>query len=111
MKLPNGEQALIPSSKIEGYALNFQHETRKHKAERFKSVLGIDLYNSGILYAALREAAQNGEAEFLFTSNYGDVFRIDFVLKTSQGCTTIRSGWQVDNGAKIPKPTTVFVKE
>ncbi|MFQ3598322.1 MAG: DUF6883 domain-containing protein [Chloroherpetonaceae bacterium] len=111
VRLPNGEKAVIPPSKVEGYALNFQHETGKHKAIRFKSVLGIELHNSDILYEALRDAARSGNAELLLTSNYGDIFRIDFVLTTSHGNAIVRSGWLVDKETSLPKLTTVFVKE
>jgi hypothetical protein len=40
--LPNYQKAVIPRSKLEGYALNPAHHDGQHKARLFKSILGFE---------------------------------------------------------------------
>ncbi|MEM9005924.1 MAG: DUF6883 domain-containing protein [Cyanobacteria bacterium P01_F01_bin.86] len=46
MKLPNGEQAIIPMNKLKGNSPNPNHASGKHKAKVLASVLGITTANA-----------------------------------------------------------------
>jgi hypothetical protein len=103
VKLLNGEKAIIPPAKIEGYCLSFESERGKHKARVFKSVLGIEIENAQILYDALQFAATQNDAQFEETNEFGDKYIIDFELETQIGIGIIRSSWIISHNADIPR--------
>ncbi|MBC8042871.1 MAG: hypothetical protein IAF08_05445 [Rhizobacter sp.] len=111
MKLPNGDKALVPTAKIEGYALNFKHEKGKHKARVFKAALDITIENAAVLHAALHSAARNSDAQFEETTAFDDKYIIDFEMTTEKGSATVRSAWILDKGSDTPRLTSTFIKE
>jgi hypothetical protein len=62
VKLPQGEDAIIPVGKIELYCLNPFHGRGGDKARVFAAALGITPGHAGVLKAALRRAAVESEA-------------------------------------------------
>ena len=109
MRLPNGGNAVVDSEKLVGYALNPIHEQGKHKARVFASALGITAKDEGALRDALLEAATTGAAVKGRNTPFGQLYTIDFELKTDKGQAQIRSGWIILTDENYPRLTTVFV--
>lgn len=61
MKLPDGEDAVVPIEKLQDYCLNAHHPRGKHKARVFAASLGLNAGDAQALQAAIREAARTGE--------------------------------------------------
>jgi hypothetical protein len=62
MKLPNGDRAIVPLDKLEGYCLNIEHEQGKHKARVFRRALNLGVEDSKILRQNLLDQAGAGDA-------------------------------------------------
>jgi len=59
----------------------------------------------------LLEIARTGEAAAGELDAYGQRYTIDFTMATRVGTATIRSGWIVLHGKKVPRLTTCSVKQ
>src|SRR5438067_11391248 len=70
--LPNYERAEILRSKIEGYALNPVHDVGRDKARVFKSALGFDQSNWGLLKQRILDELPYYEAKLGQTTQGGD---------------------------------------
>ena len=84
MKLPNGEQAIVPLEKLHDYCLNPRHRVGGYKAHVFEAVLGV----------------QNA---------YGQRYIIDFVMTTAMGTAVVRSTWIVLIGQDVPRLTSCYI--
>ncbi len=62
MKLPNSREAIIDERKLTEYCLSEEHDEGSHKALLFRQLLGLGLEDAELLIAALRNAAQSGDA-------------------------------------------------
>lgn len=109
MLLPNGDRAIIPVSKLRGYALNFAHRHGRHKARVFRSALEITSANADLLLDALTEAAKTQPAMPLRWNAMGQLYQIDFEMSGPAGTARVRSGWIVLVGEDIPRLTTTHV--
>jgi hypothetical protein len=56
MLIPNGELAIIDIRKLRDYCLNLNHDTGKHKARLFLSILGMTAEDAEDLRLILLEA-------------------------------------------------------
>ena len=109
MRLPRGEDAIVPRGKIETYCLDVAHEIGGPKARVFASALGLTLRDAGVLRAALLAAAGTDEAVLFKQDVYGDHYRVDFRLRHASRERTIRSGWTIRTPGGPPYLTTAFV--
>lgn len=109
MKLPRGEDAIIPEGKIELYCLNPFHGRGGDKARAFAAALGITSGHAGVLKAALRRAAVEGEAVLVVSDPFGDHYRVDFLMRHAGRSRTVRSGWTLREPAGPPYLNTAFV--
>jgi hypothetical protein len=109
MRLPNPQRAIVDIEKLAGYCLNPQHEDGKHKARVFASALGITRTDAEWLRQRLSEAAFL-DASPAGTVRFGELYVIDFQLRTAAGAATVRSGWIVRSNENIPRLTTCYVK-
>lgn len=53
MKLPGGENAVVPIEKLTDYCLSVDHPRGKHKARVFQAVCGLDAGHAETLRDAL----------------------------------------------------------
>jgi hypothetical protein len=110
MKLPNPN--LIRREDVEyklsNYSLNFEHETGKHKAYVFKSVLGITLENKDILVNAILDAAKICEASER-GKKFGMRYNMVFEMRTDIGTAEILTAWIIDDGMDFPRLTTCYI--
>ena len=109
MKLPNGDQATIDSSKVTHYCLSPDHEDGQHKAHLFESVLGLTLEDADLLLDALRNAAATGEATLGKQDQYGQRYVIDFEFTGPSGTATIRSAWIIGLNDSAPRLVTCYI--
>jgi hypothetical protein len=98
------------AEKVHNYCLNDNHEKGKHKALLFRHLLGITQENSEILTQAIFEASQNESAVFVKSTPYCDLYNIVFLIATSNGAASIRTGWCVHHETNIPHLTTAFIE-
>lgn len=112
MRLPNGNRAIVDVRKLSDYCLNPNSPRGRHKAPVFaSSVLGLTAADAPRLRTKLLEVARTGEAKVGEADAYGRRYTIDFSMATPAGTATIRSGWIVLRGKKVPRLTTCFVKQ
>ena len=109
MKLPRGEDAIIPEGKIETYCLNVDHVVGGPKARVFASALGLTSKDVDVLRLSLVIAASGEEAVLFKQDRYGDHYRIDFRLRHASRERTIRSGWTIRTQGGPPYLATAFV--
>jgi hypothetical protein len=77
----------------------------------FASALGLTAADAQVLRAKLLEIARTGEAKAGELDAYGQRYTIDFRMVTPVGAATVRSGWIVLRGKKLPRLTTCFVTQ
>lgn len=109
MKLPNGDQATIDTSKITNYCLSPDHEDGKHKAHLFMSVLGLNLHEADLLLDALRVAAATKDAILGRQDRYGQRYVIDFEFTGPSQTATIRSAWIIGPNEAVPRLVTCYI--
>ena len=101
---------LIDPAKLVRYALNSTHPQGKHKARVFEIVLGYTSANYNDLVQQIANNAPETEATLQRTDQFGQHFRVDLVVKGTQGQTAvIRTGWLVKTNEKTAQLTTVYV--
>lgn len=104
-------EALIPSKKLEGYALDPTHKTGAHKAIVFESALGITKENAALLEAQIRAGLPKVAAHQLQDAKHGKIFRVDIPVTGPKGSAIVRTGWIIEkDGTGIPRLTTAYVK-
>jgi hypothetical protein len=75
----------------------------------FASALGLGQLDAWRLRERLLDAASQ-DAKLTAETRFGDLFVIDFEMKTSSGRATVRSNWIVRYGEDFARLTTCFVK-
>ena len=111
MRLPNGSRAIVDIRKLSEYCLNPDSPRGRYKARVFAAALGLTAAHASELRAKLREIARTGEAKPGERDAYGQRYTIDFAMETAAGAATIRSGWIVLRGKKVPRLTTCYVRQ
>jgi hypothetical protein len=109
MKLPSGERAEL-GTKLDDYVLNPEHVEGRHKARVFSSVLGITRANAQVLRDALLDAAAASDAVAAKGHNgFGEVYALQFQVRTAVGTATVLSAWIVLDREDFPRLTTCYV--
>jgi hypothetical protein len=85
MLLPNGNRAIVDIRKLRDYCLNPDNPRGSHKAQVFKSGLGISAGNAGQLRAKLLEIAASEDAVIGELDVYGRRYTIDFEMESAVG--------------------------
>ena len=109
MKLPNGEQAIVPIEKLRDYCLNSAHRVGGHKARVFESVLGLTAAHAEELQRELLSVAQTGDAVLGVQNAYGQRYVVDFEMTTTVRAAVVRSTWIVLVGEDVPRLTSCYV--
>lgn len=108
--LPNPDRAIVEIAKLRDYCLNPNHQDGKHKARVFASALGIRVPEADWLRDRLLLAAKNEEAIIIGGNRFGTLYVLDFLVTTSFGSATVRSGWIVRFSEDFARLTTCYVK-
>ena len=109
MKLPRGQDAIIPPGKVETYCLDLAHRIGGPKARVFSAALGLTVRDADLLKGALTAAASAQDAVLIRRDRYGDHYRIDFRFGHAGRGRTVRSGWTIREAGGPPYLTTAFV--
>jgi hypothetical protein len=116
--LPNCQNAEIARDKLEGYALNPNHEAArpdgssgKNKARVFKAALGFDQSNWEILKQRILDELPYHEAIFeAERKNWGKAYRVDMSILGVNGSTrNVRTAWIIKHGKDHPSLVTLLV--
>ena len=109
MKLPNADEAVMSTAKLEGYALNLAHSEGRHKALVFRSALSIGIAEAEELRNALRQAVQTQNAEATTRNAYGQKYKVEFKMTRLGKSATVRSIWIVRNTENFPRLVTCYI--
>jgi hypothetical protein len=109
MNLPNAELAIVDIRKLREYSLSLEHDEGRHKARVFQAVLGLTAVDAEALRHILLEVVQTHEAELGRRDEYGQRYRIDFMLEWEGKSAQVRSGWIIENEGDAPRLTSCYV--
>jgi hypothetical protein len=105
--LPNYQNAVIPPSKLQDYALNPAHTDGQHKARLFKSILGFERRDWEALSNAILEELPFCEGVFNREDGWGKYYLVSLVIEGPNGnkarVTTI---WIFKKGTDYPSFVT-----
>lgn len=108
MKLPNRENAYIPSSKLKAYLLSETHSVGKSKAKFLRSV-GFNDNNVDLLKQSLLSITNSEEVKEAIASSHGVKYIIDGSIQTpSKGIAMMRTIWIIDKGQERPRFVTAY---
>lgn len=108
MKLPNREQAYIPSTKLSGYLLSETHSVGKSKAKLLRSV-GFNEVNVATLKRGLIAIAHSEDVIETISSEHGIKYIIDGQLEMPVGGNIkMRTIWIVEVGQEKPRFVTAY---
>ncbi|NDJ19410.1 DUF6883 domain-containing protein [Myxacorys almedinensis] len=109
MLIPNAENAVVDVRKLRDYCLNSEHDDGKHKARLFLSILGMTAGNAEELRQILLEIVTIHEARLGRQDEFGQRYTLDFTIAWQNRSATLRSGWIIEHGSKIPRLTTCYL--
>ncbi len=108
MKLPNAENAYVPSAKLVEYLLSEIHPIGRAKALFLKN-LGYDNTNAGTLERDLLAFAHDISIGETIVSEWGIKYVITSALHTPSGESVyLRTVWIVDQGESRPRFVTAY---
>jgi hypothetical protein len=110
MKLPNGENAVVPMEKLTGYCLNLNHPSGKHKARVFASALGITAENASDLRELILQAAILGEVIQQDNTDFGQLFKVDWIIP-DQEQVVLRTLWEITLQGLEPRLVSAFIRD
>ena len=108
MLMPHPENAVVDIRKLRDYCLNPDHDDGKHKARLFLSILGMTSDDAEVLRQVLLEVVKTQEAKLGQKDEFGQRYRLDFLLEWQNRGAIVRSGWIVENDSDIPRLTTCY---
>jgi hypothetical protein len=108
MLIPHAENAVVDIRKLRDYCLNLDHDDGKHKARLFSSVLGMTVDDAEELRQVLLEVIKTNEVRLGRHDEFGQRYTLDFTIEWQNRSATLRSGWIIEHGSKLPKLTTCY---
>ncbi len=108
MLIPYSENAVVDIRKLRDYCLNLDHDDGKHKARLFSSVLGMTVDDAEELRQVLLAVIKTNEARLGRHDEFGQRYTLDFTIEWQNRNATLRSGWIIEHGSKLPKLTTCY---
>jgi hypothetical protein len=110
MKLPHGDKAFVDEAKLRDYCLNPLHHRGRHKARRFRSLLGFTAADAPKLRQLLLTASSELEAQVAGLDEFGQRYWIDIELQGT-GCRVVLcSAWIVRAGEDFPRLTSCYIR-
>ena len=105
--LLNCERAVIPRSKLEGFALNPAHTYGRHKARLFKSILGFEKADWQKLEKIILNELPYHQAVFSREDNWGKFYSVSLPIVGLNGNTAIlQTIWIIKKGKDYPSFVT-----
>ncbi len=117
--LPNYQRAVIPSAKLEKYALNPKHVSRawgkssgKDKALVFQSALGFNQSNWELLQQRILEVLPYHEAVLGEEDEYGKRYTVSSpITGPNLNTANVLTGWIIKPETDYPSLTTALVEK
>ena len=108
MKLPNVEQASVPSRKITHYLLSATHRDGQHKADFFRS-FGFTLDAWEALASTLLNHARSHEVTEVTATPFGQNYVVEGSLPSPDGrAPNVRAVWFIANRAEAATLATAY---
>jgi len=108
MKLPNGENAYIPSLKLKAYLLSETHSVGRSKAKFLRSI-GFNEFNVDLLKQGLLAIAHSEDVKDTISSLHGVKYIIEGSLQTPVGgYIKMRTVWIINKGQERPRFVTAY---
>jgi hypothetical protein len=107
--LPNLQNAVIPSGKLDNNCLNAFHPKGKDKARVFKSVLGFSEKDADQLEWLIFEGIAKNEAILVETIILGEIWRVDITLNRGNNFF-LRTNWIIRTNENFPSLISCFIK-
>src|SRR5438067_4414324 len=105
--LPNYQKAVIPRSKLEGYALDPAHTDGQHKARLFKSILGFEKAAWQELEKIILDELPYHEAVLSREDQWGKFYSVFLPIVGLNGNTAIvQTIWVIGKGKDYPSFVT-----
>jgi hypothetical protein len=86
--LPRADEALIPTDKLVGYALNPQHPRGRHKARVFASALGIRQHDWRYLHGQLLDGVVGAPVRGTRITPFGVLYEVDVLVDGLNGASS-----------------------
>ena len=109
MILPFAENAYVDDRKLLNYCLSEEHPMGKHKARVFKSALNITIEIYLYLKESIETAVLTTDAVFVETTDYGDIYCVDFELVDPPKSSMVRTSWILKSEENFPRMTSCYV--
>lgn len=108
MKLPNGKNAYIPSSKLSDYLLSKTHPIGKWKGRLFRAH-GFNETNVDLLEKSLISIANYEDLKDVVRSEHGTKYIIDGSVQTPVGSSIrVRTIWIIEVEQDRPRFVTAY---
>lgn len=105
--MPNYEKAVIPRSKLEGYALDPAHTDGRHKARLFKSILGFEKADWELLAKIILDELPYYEAILSKEDLWGRYYSVSLtILGLNGNLAIVQTVWIIKTGTDYPSFVT-----
>lgn len=109
LRLPRAREAVIPTEKLVGYALDPEHPRGRHKARVFAAALGLRQRDWRYLHDQILEAVVNGEVRGTRISPHGVLYDVVVLVDGLNGATQrVATIWLVA-GDRPPRLVSTWV--
>lgn len=109
VRLPNADQARIPTDKLVRYALDPTHERGQHKARVFASALGITAADWRYVHDAILAALPEGTVRSTRITPFGMAYEVVVTIDGLNGATMpVVTTWIIEGDA-LPRLTSTRV--
>ena len=110
MKLPRGDDAVVPLRKLAEYLLSESHPVGSSKAGFFRH-LGFDDDNARRLEDGLLAIARDEDVTEVTSSPHGVKYVIDGRIEAPRGgVVVVRTVWIIESGGSQPRFVTAYPK-
>lgn len=109
MIIPNADRALVDIRKLRDYSLNPAHRVGRHKARLFAALLGMEMVDAEELRAILLQVVRTHEAERGEHDQYGQRYRLDFLLTWHGQQAPLRSIWNIRPTEDFPRLVSCYL--
>lgn len=108
MKLPNGDQAVVPPPKLSAYLLSLTHPVGQSKARALRAA-GFDEASVALLEQGPRMIAREEEIVQTEASLHGVKYVVDGAVMTPLGSSMrLRTVWIIDADQERPRFVTAY---
>jgi hypothetical protein len=109
MRLPRGDEAVIPPEKLRRYALDPSHRIGRHKARVFAAVLGITLWDWRHLHDEIIAQVPQADVRSSRLTQYGAAYELVVTVNGLNGTSApVVTTWIVEQNGP-PRLTSTWV--